>query len=171
MDPPQPVRDEAGITIERTPMRKLYYAAFAYMVAGVASGLFYREFTKLNDFPEGGSTQLGLAHTHLLTLGFVVLLIVLVLEKVFTLSASKLFGWFFWVYNAGVVLTSAMLIWHGSLTVLGQESSKMIAGIAGTGHILLTAGMVLLFLALGTALRRAERAGKGMPASELAGTA
>lgn len=136
-------------------MRKLYYAAFGYMLAGVASGLFYREFTKLNDFPEGEFTQLGLAHTHLLTLGFVILLIVLVLEKVFALSRSpKLFAWFFWTYNAGVVLTSAMLIWHGSLTVLGEESTKMIAGIAGAGHMLLTAGMVLLFLALGRALRR-----------------
>jgi hypothetical protein len=133
-------------------MRRLFYASFAYMIVGVLSGLFYREFTKLNDFPEGQFTQLGLAHTHLLTLGFIVLLIVLVLEKVFTLSRSRLFGWFFWLYNAGVILTSAMLVWHGSLTVLGQESSKMIAGIAGTGHMLLTAAMVLLFLALGRAI-------------------
>ena len=80
------------------------------------------------------------------------LLIVLALEKLFGLSRSKLFGWFFWVYNAGVILTSAMLIWHGSLTVLGQEAGGMIAGIAGLGHILLTAGMVLFFLALRRAL-------------------
>ncbi len=135
-------------------MRRLFYASFAYMIAGVLSGLFYREFTKLNDFPEGRFTQLGLAHTHLLTLGFIVLLIVLVLEKLFTLSRSKLFGWFFWLYNAGVILTSAMLICHGMLTVLGEESTKMIAGIAGTGHMLLTAAMVLLFLALGRAVTR-----------------
>ncbi|MDF2559267.1 MAG: hypothetical protein K0R99_713 [Microbacterium sp.] len=129
-------------------MRRLFSAAFAYMIVGVASGLFYREFTKINDFPEGGATQLGLVHTHLLVLGFVVLLIVLLLEKAFALSESRLFGWFFWLYNAGLVLTSAMMIWHGCLTVLGQESSAMIAGIAGLGHILLSAGMVLLFLAL-----------------------
>ena len=117
-------------------MRRLLIASFAYMVTGVLSGLFYREFTKLNDFPEGEFSQLGLAHTHLLTLGFMVLLIVLVTEKVFTISRSpRLFAWFFWLYNAGVVLTSAMLILHGTLTVLGQESSKMIAGIAGTGPI------------------------------------
>ncbi len=133
-------------------MRKLFYAAFIYMLAGVASGLFYREFTKMNDFPEGQFTQLGLAHTHLLTLGFIVLLIVLVLEKVFTLSDSKMFTWFFWIYNAGAILTSAMLITHGMLTVLGEESSNMIAGIAGLGHMLLTAGMILLFLALRKAL-------------------
>lgn len=134
-------------------MLRLFYASFAYMVAGVLSGLYYRELTKLNDFPEGEFTQLGLAHTHLLALGFIVLLIVLALEKVFTLSRSRLFGWFFWLYNAGVVLTSASLIWHGSLTVLGRESSSMISGIAGTGHMLLTAGMVLLFLSLRSAIR------------------
>ncbi|HET8927879.1 MAG TPA: DUF2871 domain-containing protein [Microbacterium sp.] len=135
-------------------MRRLFYASFAYMVAGVLSGLFYREFTKLNDFPEGQFTQLGLAHTHLLTLGFIMLLIVLALEKLFRLSASRLFGWFFWIYNTGLILTAAMLIWHGTLTVLGQASTKMIAGIAGAGHILLTAAMVLLFLALGRAIVR-----------------
>lgn len=130
-------------------MKKLLNASFIYMLVGVASGLFYREFTKLNDFPEGEFTQLGLAHTHLLTLGFIVLLIVLALEKIFTISRSpKLFTWFFWLYNAGVILTSAMLIWHGSLTVLGQESNNMIAGIAGLGHILITAGMIVFFVAL-----------------------
>jgi len=130
-------------------MKRLLNASFTYMLVGVVSGLFYREFTKANDFPAGEFTQLGLAHTHLLTLGFIVLLIVLGLEKVFTISRSrKLFAWFFWLYNAGVVLTSGMLIWHGSLTVLGKESSAMISGIAGLGHMLLTAGMIVLFVAL-----------------------
>ncbi|HQR78939.1 MAG TPA: DUF2871 domain-containing protein [Actinomycetota bacterium] len=130
-------------------MRKLFYASFAYMLAGVTAGLFYREFTKLNDFPEGQFTQLGLAHTHLLALGFIVLLIVLALEKVFTISRSrKLFDWFFWLYNAGLILTAAMLILHGSLTVLGEESNKMISGIAGLGHMLITAGMIVFFVAL-----------------------
>lgn len=138
-------------------MRRLFTAAFASMLVGVASGLFYREFTKFNDFPEGQATQLGLVHTHLLVLGFVVLLIVLLLEKAFALSESRLFGWFFWTYNAGLVLTSAMMVWHGCLTVLGLESSKMIAGIAGMGHILLSAGMVMLFLMLRTRITAAER--------------
>lgn len=130
-------------------MKKLLNASFIYMILGVLSGLFYREFTKLNGFPEGDFTQLSLAHTHLLTLGFIVLLIVFVIEKVFTISQHrKLFNSFFWFYNAGVVLTSAMLIWHGMLTVLGQESTAMIAGIAGLGHILITVGMVLFFIAL-----------------------
>lgn len=138
-------------------MQKLFYAAFAYMVLGVGSGLFYREFTKSNGFPEGQFTQLAVVHTHLLTLGFIVLLIVLALDKVFAISRSPLFNWFFWVYNAGLILTAAMLVWHGSLTVMGEESSAMISGIAGMGHILLTIGMIVLFLVLAPAVRRAAQ--------------
>ncbi|TRY18332.1 DUF2871 domain-containing protein [Tessaracoccus rhinocerotis] len=145
-------------------MKKLFHASFAYMLVGVASGLFYREFTKLNEFPEGEFTQLGLAHTHLLTLGFIVLLIVLALEKVFDISASrKLFNWFFGLYNAGVVLTAGMLMVHGSLTVLGEESNKMIAGIAGLGHMLITAGMIVFFLALRRAVLRHSEAREPAP--------
>lgn len=145
-------------------MKKLFHASFSYMLVGVASGLFYREFTKLNEFPEGEFTQLGLAHTHLLTLGFIVLLIVLALEKVFDISASrKLFNWFFGLYNAGVVLTAGMLMVHGSLTVLGEESNKMIAGIAGLGHMLITAGMIVFFLALRRAVLRHSEAREPAP--------
>ncbi|GAA1796984.1 DUF2871 domain-containing protein [Agromyces neolithicus] len=144
-------------------MNRLFAAASAYLVLGLGAGLFYREFTKANDFPAGEFTQLAVAHTHLLTLGFLVLLIVLALEKVFTLSASPLFGWFFWVYNAGVVLTSAMMVWHGSLTVLGEQAGGMIAGIAGLGHIVITAGFVLLMLALRGRITAAKVAQSAVP--------
>jgi len=86
-------------------------------------------------------------------LGLIVLLLVLLLEKVFRLSQSPLFSWFFWVYNAGLIVTVAMMVVHGSLTVLGQDSGTCmtaIAGIAGMGHILLSIALVLLFLALGS---------------------
>lgn len=128
-------------------MKKLFYSSFAYMAVGVLSGLFYREFTKGRDFT--GFTQLSVVHTHLLTLGFIVLLIVLILEKLFTLTKSRLFGWFFATYNAGLVLTAAMMVVRGMLQVDGAtDVSAAIPGIAGLGHILLTAGMVFLFLAL-----------------------
>ncbi|WP_030013459.1 MULTISPECIES: DUF2871 domain-containing protein [Micrococcales] len=147
-------------------MKKLFNAAFIYMVVGVLSGLFYREFTKAQDFPEGGFTQLSVVHTHVLTLGFIVLLIVLALEKVLGISRSpKLFTWFFWLYNAGVVVTSGTMVWHGILTVLGDESSAMISGIAGLGHIFITAGMVVLFIALRRAIVRDQKGASAVEAS------
>lgn len=138
-------------------MNKIFNAAFSYMSVGVASGLFYREFTKASDFPSGQFTQLSLVHTHLLTLGFIVLLIILALEKLFKLSGTKFFSGFFWTYNAGLIVTAGAMVWHGSLTVLGKESSAMISGIAGLGHILLTVGMVLLFLSLRTAIKSSQQ--------------
>ncbi|WP_300265908.1 DUF2871 family protein [Microbacterium sp.] len=47
-----------------------------------------------------------------------------------------------------------MLVWHGILQVQGLESSKMIAGIAGAGHMLLGAGFILLLLGLRSGIRR-----------------
>ncbi len=60
-------------------MRKLYDAAHVYMILGVVSGLYYREFTKADDFT--GDTQLALMHTHLLSLGMMGFLIVLALAQ------------------------------------------------------------------------------------------
>lgn len=128
-------------------MKKILNTAHIYMIVGVISGLYYRELTKLNDFT--GDTQLGVVHTHLLALGMLFFLIVLVLEKVFTLTEGKLFNWFFWVYNAGLALTVLMLTVHGTQTVLGATTSAAISGIAGLGHILLTVGLVLFFINLG----------------------
>lgn len=136
-------------------MRTLFVAATSYMAAGLAGGLFYREFTKFNGFPEGSVTQLAGVHTHLLALGALVMLVVLALDTTLGLSKDRRFGWFFWLYNAGVVLTAAMMTVHGMLTVLGRPSSAAIAGIAGVGHMLVTAGFVLLVLILGAALRTA----------------
>ncbi|MEU7744366.1 DUF2871 domain-containing protein [Nonomuraea sp. NPDC049158] len=128
-------------------MKKLYYAAHTYMIIGVISGLYYRELTKLTDFT--GDTQLGVVHTHLLALGMLFYLVVLALEKLFTLSASRLFNWSFWVYNAGLALTVLIMIIHGTQTVLGAQTSEMISGLAGLGHIVLTVGLVLFFINLG----------------------
>ena len=139
---------------QNSAQRMLLAAVATYTLVGLAVGLFYREFTKLNGYEEGMHGQLGLAHTHILTLGVVVLLIVMALEKTFGLSEGRLFRWFFWIYNAGVVISAAGLVWHGMLQVLGEESSKMIAGIAGTGHMLLGAGFVLLLLMLRRAISR-----------------
>ncbi|MEU8507516.1 DUF2871 domain-containing protein [Streptomyces brevispora] len=131
-------------------MRKSYYAAHVYMIVGVLSGLFYREFTKMKDFT--GDSQLGLMHTHLLTLGMIAFLIVLVLDKVFQLSGTRLFTAFFWFYNAGLVISTGMMGVHGILTVLGRDEdhiSEVVPLTAGFGHILLTVGLIQLFVLLG----------------------
>ncbi len=128
-------------------MKKLYFASLTYMVAGVASGLFYREFTKASDFT--GESQLSVVHTHLLALGMLFFLAVLALDKLFSLSGLRTFTVFFWTYNAGLALTAAMMVLSGILTVQGNTPSAALAGISGLGHIALTTGLILLLITLG----------------------
>ncbi|MFF0133474.1 DUF2871 domain-containing protein [Streptomyces mirabilis] len=128
------------------------------------SGLFYREFTKVKDFT--GDTQLSVLHTHLLALGMLVFLIVLGLDKVFQLSESKLFTSFFWFYNAGIVVTVGMMGVHGTMTVLGHDDvPEVVPLVAGLGHILLTVGLVLLFIRIDKRLKELKAA-KQPPAGE-----
>ena len=48
-------------------MKKLLNTSMAYMIAALAGGVFYREFTKFNGY--AGETALGKVHTHLFVLG------------------------------------------------------------------------------------------------------
>lgn len=126
--------------------------AAAWTTLGLLGGLGYRELTKAKGFD--GETQLAVVHTHALVLGLVVMLLLLVLDRVFELSTSRWFGPGVWTYNAGVLITVVMQAVIGTRTVLGQpDDSAALAGISGTGHLVLTIGLVLLFLALGRAVR------------------
>ena len=54
-------------------MKKYINYAFIYAILGLASGVFYREFTKFHDFT--GKTALSVTHVHFLTLGTLFFLI------------------------------------------------------------------------------------------------
>ena len=55
-------------------MKKYVNVSLVYAVAAMAGGVFYREFTKFNQFT--GVTALGKVHTHLFLLGMLVFLLV-----------------------------------------------------------------------------------------------
>ncbi|MBE9389275.1 DUF2871 domain-containing protein [Vagococcus salmoninarum] len=132
-------------------MNKLVKTSTFYAVLGLALGVFYREFTKINGFT--GKTQLAVTHTHALMLGMFMFLVVLVLEKNFNLSQFKQFNQFYIVYNIGLLLTIVMMTVKGSLTVLGNETGPAIAGISGLGHIIMTVGIAFLFHSLSKAVK------------------
>ncbi|KMT60197.1 hypothetical protein X560_1123 [Listeria fleischmannii 1991] len=127
-------------------MKKLLTTALTYCILGLVSGVYYREITKYNDFT--GDTQLSVLHTHLLMLGMFMFIIVLLLEKNFHIMQSKKFNIFYYVYNAGLLLTVGLMTFHGTMTVIGKETGAAVAGIAGLGHILLAIGLIALFMAM-----------------------
>lgn len=131
-------------------MKKLINTAFLYAIAAMAGGVFYREFTKFNGFT--GKTTLSVVHTHLFLLGMLFILLVLLLNKQFSLTTHPSFGRFFWLYNFGVAITTGAFLWRGiAQTLLLPLSSGMdaaISGAAGIGHILTGAGIIWFFLIL-----------------------
>lgn len=133
-------------------MQKLYRATIVYAVLGLVAGLATRSYTQARDFT--GTTQLSVVHTHLLALGFLLMLIVLLLDAVLSVSGSRSFTWFFWSYNAGLLLTVAVMVWHGVLQVEGAAVSPAVSGVAGLGHVAITVGIVSLLVALAGPVRR-----------------
>lgn len=141
----------------------IYRSAAAWTVIGLVGGLYYRELTKANDVT--GGTQLALLHTHALTLGTTVLLVLLALVSVLRLEAHPRLRLALWVYQGGVAITAGMLTVKGTMQVLdvAAASSPAVAGIAGLGHITLTAGLLLLFLVLRDGVRSREEDHEAAP--------
>lgn len=131
-------------------MKKYLNISLVYAIAAMAGGVFYREFTKYNDFT--GVTTLGKVHTHLFMLGMMVFLVVALFAAHHELKYQKTFRVFLWVYNIGVPLTAVMLAVRGITQVLSLSLSAgvsaAISGIAGIGHILTGAGIILLLVSL-----------------------
>lgn len=131
-------------------MKKHLNLSLVYAIAAMAGGVFYREFTKLQDFT--GVTALGKVHTHLFLLGMLVCLMVALFAERLDLTGIRSFRVFQWTYHIGVPLTAVMLLVRGITQVLGLTLSKgasaAISGIAGIGHILTGVGIILLLVSL-----------------------
>ena len=126
-------------------MKKLFYSASFYMILGLLFGVFYREFTKINDY--SGVTQLSTLHTHTLILGMFFFLIVLTLEKVFTLSSNKNFGKWFAFYHVSLLGILATMTVRGIYQVKGMELAGL-NHVAGLTHTLYAIAIVWFFIQL-----------------------
>ena len=136
-------------------MKRHIKIALVYAVLAMVCGVFYREFTKAYEFT--GVTSLGKVHTHLFMLGMVVFLLFALFDAKLNLQRSRLYLPFLIVYNAGVGIASALMIARGVTQViaaeLGAGANGALSGIAGLGHILTAAGLILFFCMLLFALR------------------
>lgn len=130
-------------------MKKLFNTSLFYFVLASVFGVFYREFTKFEGFSD--HTTLSLIHTHLFALGMIVFFIILLMNYVNkNFIKSKYFDKFYITYNVGLLTMVSCLLVRGINEVknisLSNGTDHMISGIAGIGHILLTVGLVFLFL-------------------------
>lgn len=128
-------------------MKRYINAALLYAILAMAGGVFYREFTKFNDFT--AKTTLSVVHTHYFLLGMVFFLLLLMLEKNLSFTGTTT-GRVLFLYHLGLNLTAVMLVVRGITQVLDTPLSSgmnaAISGVAGIGHILLGVSLVLLLL-------------------------
>ncbi|WP_346928827.1 DUF2871 domain-containing protein [Clostridium sp.] len=139
-------------------MKKLINTSLIYAIASMILGVFYREFTKFNNFT--GNTTLSLLHVHLFTLGMLFFLIVALLNNNFSISNHKKFNFFFYTYNIGLAITVIIFLWRGILQTLLIESTSSInaaiSGIAGIGHILIAIGIITFFIIIKSQIKSKE---------------
>lgn len=132
-------------------MKKLINTSFVYFILAMIAGVFYREFTKFYNFTE--KTTLSVVHTHLLTLGMFLFLILAALFKDnIKLSDNKKFKRFYIFYNISLPFFAIMFIIRGIFQVLSIELSAtinaIISGFAGISHIFMLISFILLFISL-----------------------
>ena len=126
-------------------MKRLFNLSFFYLILGLALGVFFREFTKLNDF--SGTTTLNVAHTHTLVLGFIFFLVIVILEKVFTISNIKYFNIWLITYNIGLLSLISTLVARGILEVLNKDFIGL-PHIAGTAHAIFGISLIWFMIIL-----------------------
>ena len=126
-------------------MKKLFNLSFFYLILGLVLGVFFREFTKLNDFT--GVTTLSAAHTHTLVLGFIFFLVIVVLENVFTISNIKNFNIWLITYNIGLLSLIFTLVTRGILEVLSKDFAGL-PHMAGTSHVILGLSLIWFMIML-----------------------
>ena len=120
-------------------MQKYFKISSFYLLFGLLMGIFSIEFTKLNNF--SGDTVLKSVHTHILVLGFLFFIIVLLLEKNFTISNNKNFNKWIILYNIGLIYLIITLSVRGILQVIGSDFNGL-SHIAGLGHAILGVSLV-----------------------------
>lgn len=136
-----------NVNKEETGMKRYINTALLYAILAMIGGVFYREFTKFNDFTD--QTTLKAVHTHYFVLGMLFFLLLLLLEKNFSFTAKRT-GQILIFYQIGLNLTAVMLLVRGVPQVLGNTLSSgmdaAISGIAGIGHIMLGVSLILLLV-------------------------
>ncbi len=136
-------------------MKKMIRISAAYLIFGLAAGIFYREASVYTGYT--GYSSLSLVHGHALALGALVFLLVPVLMQVFQLHQHKSFRRFVCIYNTGLVMSLVFMTARGIVQLFALPVSNavdhMIAGFAGIGHIILTAGLYFLFRSLLAAVK------------------
>jgi len=125
--------------------------ALVFLVMGLAGGVFYREFTRLNDF--SGVTTLRVVHVHSIAIGFLALLILwLALKNADHPQLDQKYKKPVFALIGGLYFTIVTMLLRGISQVIGNGylpfPSAALSGLAGIGHLILGHILVIIFVRL-----------------------
>lgn len=127
--------------LEVLMMKRYINYSIVYTVLAMISGVFYREFTRVNDYTAW--TTLSVVHTHYFILGMMFFLILGLVSMNINLKNNRAVLF----YNVGLKLTAIMLVVRGIVQVLDLNVvSAFISGVSGIGHIVLGVSLILILL-------------------------
>lgn len=127
------------LDLEVLMMKRYINYSIVYAVLAMICGVFYREFTKMNDYTAW--TTLSVVHTHYFILGMMFFLILGLVSKNSNLKINRAVLF----YNIGLNLTAIMLVVRGIVQVLDLNVvSAAISGVAGIGYIILGVSLVMI---------------------------
>lgn len=132
-------------------MKKYYNAAMIYLILGLSLGVFYREFTKMLGFE--GQTVLKVLHTHVLVLGCIFFILVLLVEKSFTLSNLKQSQAWFIFYNIAFIIFIITMLIRGILQVKGLDMNGL-THMSGLAHALIGVALIWFMVLLGKCIKQ-----------------
>lgn len=124
--------------------KKILNLSYLFLILGLISGVFYREFTKIYAFT--GYTTLSVVHTHLLILGTMFLLIISLATKDVKVNISKPLA----IYTLGLVIFTISMSINGVFDAILRRpySNIYLVILSGAGHTLLGVGMVWMIYIL-----------------------
>lgn len=124
--------------------KKILNLSYLFLILGLISGVFYREFTKIYAFT--GYTTLSVVHTHLLILGTMFLLIISLATKDVKVNISKPLV----IYTLGLVIFTISMSINGVFDAILRRpySNIYLVILSGAGHTLLGVGMVWMIYIL-----------------------
>lgn len=125
--------------------------AIVFLVMGLAGGVFYREFTRFNDFT--GLTTLRLMHLHSIALGTLALSIVwLALKNTDQAQLQQKFQKPLFAWIGGLYITIIAMFLRGVSQVISNGylpfPDAALSGVAGIGHLTLAHGLLFIFVRL-----------------------
>lgn len=135
--------------VDEFEQENIFKLAISFLIMGLISGVFYREFVKYYKWQ--GLISLSFIHVHLLTLGFMMLVLVYMLVKILRIDIIKLKRPIK-LYLSGLVLTIVCMLVKGiyEITSAGADlfPRAALSGISGLGHMIIGIGMVWVLISL-----------------------